>query len=51
VKSEIPMVSVKRMLRELKECGILGVLREGRGRQPATYVFSELIEIAEREEA
>ena len=49
-KSEIPMVSVKRILRELKEYSILSVLREGKGRQPAIYVFSQLIEITEREE-
>lgn len=50
-KSEIPMVSVKRILRELKESGIIGVLREGKGRQTAIYVFRELIEITEKGES
>lgn len=50
-KSEIPMVSVKRILRELKENGILDVLREGKGRSPVIYVFKELIEITEKGES
>jgi Fic family protein len=49
-RSRIPVKSAPRIVQELKEGGILGVLREGRGRRSAIYVFSELIDITEREE-
>jgi Fic family protein len=47
-ESGIPRKSAERILRELKENEILDVLREGKGRRPALYMFPQLIHITER---
>lgn len=44
-KSGIPKPTALKMLRELKDNDILKLSREGRGRRPNTYAFSELIDI------
>ena len=44
-KSEIPKPTAVKILRELKENDILKLSREGSGRRPNTYEFSELINI------
>ena len=45
--SKIPKESVKRILRGLKNAGVLEVLHERIGRRPAVYVFPQLIAISE----
>ncbi|WP_152054408.1 Fic family protein [Tautonia marina] len=45
--SEIPKATAARILRLLRERGVLATLREGRGRQPGIYAFRELLNIAE----
>lgn len=47
-KSKIPPRSAQRIVQLMKDCKILNVLREGRGRKPTTYIFSELIDITEK---
>ena len=49
-KSEINKMTAQRILREMKESGILIVSRERRGSRSALYEFSELIDITERDE-
>jgi len=49
-KSEINKMTAQRILREMKESGILVVSRERRGSRSALYEFSELIDITERDE-
>jgi len=49
-KSHIPKESTSWILRDLKDSGILKVLREGRGRRPTSYMFPRLIDITERTE-
>jgi Fic family protein len=49
-KSEIGKMTALRILREMKESGILVVSRERRGSRSALYEFSELIDITERDE-
>jgi hypothetical protein len=43
-------MTAQRILREMKESGILVVSRERRGSRSALYEFSELIDITERDE-
>lgn len=45
--SEIPRPTSARILRILRDQGILHTLEEGRGRRPGYYVFRELVNIAE----
>jgi Fic family protein len=45
--TSIPKESAQRIIRALKEAGIIRVLREASGRRPALHVFSELLNIAE----
>ena len=45
--SEIQKDSAQRILKQLKNAGILEVLRERQGRRPAVYVFPQLIAISE----
>jgi Fic family protein len=45
--SEIPTRSAQRILEQLKNAGVLEVLRERIGRRPAVYVFPQLIAISE----
>ncbi|GBC64140.1 Fic family protein [Desulfonema ishimotonii] len=46
-KSEIPPPTAKRILSVLRNNGVLEMIRESRGRRPAVYVFTELLNIAE----
>ena len=50
-KSKIPKESASWILRDLKDSGILKVLKEGRGRRPTSYIFPRLIDITERTES
>ncbi len=51
-KSEIKSRETStRMLRELRDNGILDILREASGRRPATYIFTELLKIIQQEES
>ena len=45
--NEIPVATAKRILSVLKDNEILILLREGSGRRPAVYAFSELLEVSE----
>jgi Fic family protein len=45
--SGIPKATAARMLRVLKDEGILQVWTEGRGRQPAVYAYTDLLNVAE----
>ena len=47
---EIPTPTAKRILTTLRDNGLFTVLRESSGRTPATYAFTELINIAEGKE-
>jgi len=47
-KSHIPKESTAWILRDLKDSGILKVLREGRGRRPTSFIFPRLIDITEK---
>lgn len=44
---EIPVPTAKRILSVLRENEILKTLRKARGRRPAVYAFSELLNVAE----
>jgi len=46
--SGIPGKTAPRIVQELKDRGLLTVLREGRGQISAIYMFAELIDIAEK---
>jgi len=46
--SGIPGKTAPRIVQELRDRGILTVLREGRGQISAIYIFSELIDITEK---
>ena len=48
--SKIPKESAKRILKGLKNAGVLEVLRDRIGRRPAVYVFPQLIAISEGDE-
>jgi DNA-binding IclR family transcriptional regulator len=48
--SDIPPGTANRILREVREAGLLKELREASGRRPAILAFSELPNIAERRE-
>jgi len=43
----IPAPSAKRIMKVFRDSGVIKVLRESRGRRPAVYIFSELLNIAE----
>ena len=49
--SEIPEPTAKRIIRVLKDKGVLSTLRESAGRQPAILTFTELLNIAEGKSA
>ncbi|HAH47760.1 MAG TPA: cell filamentation protein Fic [Planctomycetaceae bacterium] len=49
-RSQIPKPTATAALRKLKDAKILLTVREGRGRRPAVYAFSELLNIAEGRE-
>ncbi len=46
--SRIPEKTAPRIVQELRERGLLTVLREGRGQISAIYMFAELIDITEK---
>ena len=46
-RASIPKTTAGRLLIDLQTMGVLRVLREGAGRRPSIYVFSELMNIAE----
>ena len=48
-KSEIPAESVKRILKKLREAGIIELIREGKGRRSSLFQFTPLVQIAENE--
>ncbi len=45
--SKIPKESARRILKQLKNAGVLKVLQERIGRRPAVYIFPQLITISE----
>ena len=45
--SQIPRPTAERFIRELRNTGILKVIREGKGRRTGMFAFSELLNIAE----
>ena len=47
-KSDIPKQTATRIVNQLVENEILHTVKENRGRNPAVYAFSELVEIIER---
>lgn len=47
VRTGIPKPTVHVLVRQLLEAGVLRVLREQSGRRPATYVFPQLLNLAE----
>jgi Fic family protein len=47
--SHIPPESGKRILQKLRDAGVIEVIREGKGRSPTIYQFSQLVQIAEDE--
>jgi Fic family protein len=49
-KSEIPSESAKRILQKLLKAGFIELIREGKGRTPSVFQFTQLIQIAENEE-
>jgi len=49
-RSEISRESATRMLRELRDNGILDIYKEGSGRRPTVYIFSKLLYIIQRDE-
>lgn len=44
-QSSIPGASASRILKELEEAGVVGVVRPGRGRRPTVWGFPALLEI------
>ena len=48
--SEIPKPTAARILGMLRDEGLLCTLREGKGRRPGIYAFSELLNVAEGSE-
>lgn len=48
LRSGIPRISALRILRELRDEGVVGNLRAGGGRRAAVMIFSELLAITER---
>jgi Fic family protein len=49
-EANIPNATARRILNILADKGLLSLLREGSGRRPAIYAFTELINIAEGRE-
>ncbi len=49
-RSDIPKPTANRILRILRDEGLLLPIREGRGRSPGVYAFRELLNIAEDDE-
>lgn len=45
--SSIPKASANRLLKQLKDKGLIAILQEGHGRRPNTFIFNKLITITE----
>lgn len=50
-QSEIPKQTAHRVLSRLQETGVVKIVREGSGRRPNLYIFSQLIEIVDKFQA
>lgn len=49
IKSGIPDRTAQRIIRKLEQDGILRLIREGRGSRSPTYLFSDLLDITEKD--
>jgi len=47
--SQIPPESGKRILLKLRDAGIIEIIQEGKGRNPAIFQFAKLVQIVENE--